>query len=247
MKTEKTKTRRARGHGHLYKRGELWWISVRVDSRQERESTGLTDEKAAEKYLWNRLKQVHAHELDPAKPFLAQRSRRKTVGDLLDALRSDLEIRQKWSPQAKSTAERVRRAFATKRALALTAEDVDAFIQEQLEQGYAKASINHSLGMLRQSYKLAELPAPKVRRLDTSDNVRTGFFDEIAVRRICLNLDADLADFTLFGWLTGMRRGEIASLRWQDVSGDELRLRAENSKNAQPRVIPFEGELVELI
>ena len=40
---------------------------------------------------------------------------------------------------------------------------------------------------------------------------------------------------------------EIASLRWEDVDGDELLLRAENSKNGEDRVIPFEGELAGVI
>jgi len=61
------------------------------------------------------------------------------------------------------------------------------------------------------------------------------------------NLPSELADFTLFAWLTGMRKGEIASLRWEDFDGDCIRLRAENAKNGTAQLIPLEGELVELI
>lgn len=59
--------------------------------------------------------------------------------------------------------------------------------------------------------------------------------------------ELDLADFALFAWLTGMRRGEIASLRWEDVDGDEPVLRGENAKNGEDRIIPFEGELADLM
>jgi len=51
----------------------------------------------------------------------------------------------------------------------------------------------------------------------------------------------------LFAWLTGMRKGEIASLRSDDVDGDELVLRGEYSKNGEDRIIPFEGELAAVI
>ena len=61
------------------------------------------------------------------------------------------------------------------------------------------------------------------------------------------NLPSELADFTLFGWLTGMRKSEIASLTWEDVDGQVIRLRAENAKNGEARLIPLEGELAELI
>jgi integrase len=56
----------------------------------------------------------------------------------------------------------------------------------------------------------------------------------------------DLGDFTEFAWLTGMRKREIASLAWENVDGDMIRLRAEDAKSRKPRVIPLEGELAEL-
>lgn len=40
-----------------------------------------------------------------------------------------------------------------------------------------------------------------------------------------------LKDFALFGSLTGWRKGETASLHWEDVDGEVIRLRSQNSKN----------------
>jgi integrase len=94
---------------------------------------------------------------------------------------------------------------------------------------------------------MAKLPAPEIRKLDESDNVRRGFFAESEIRKVIANLSPVLADFTLFGWLCGMRKSEIASLRWEDVDGDCIRLRAENAKNGKSRALPLEGELAELI
>jgi len=56
-----------------------------------------------------------------------------------------------------------------------------------------------------------------------------------------------LRDFTRFGYLTGWRKGEIASLHWEDVDQDVIRLRAENSKNGDARTGTLEGELAELV
>lgn len=58
-----------------------------------------------------------------------------------------------------------------------------------------------------------------------------------------------LQDFTRFGYITGWRKGEIASLLWADVDGDVIRLRPENSKNKQGRSVPLrdsEGKLTEV-
>jgi integrase len=74
-----------------------------------------------------------------------------------------------------------------------------------------------------------------------------GFFAEKEFRAVRANLPDYLQDFTLFGYLVGWRKGEIASLAWADVDGDVIRLRAENSKNGEGRLIVLEGELATLI
>lgn len=236
-----------RGDGRIFKRRETWWIAFYVDGREQRESAKTNNEGMALKYLRKKLKEVHAHELDPAKPFITQRERKRTVSDLMDALKSDFEIRGKWNPQLRTNLEHVRSAFGRVRATALTAETVDAYIQQRLADGAAKASVNRVTQLLKQSYGLADLPAPRIRRLDETGNVRRGFFAERDVRLVMTNLPAELGDFTLFAWLTGMRKGEIASLRWEDCDGDCIRLRAEDAKNGTARLIPLEGELVELV
>lgn len=236
-----------RGDGRIFKRGETWWISFYVDAREQRESAKTNDEDRALKTLRAKLKEVHAHELDPAKPFLTQRHRKRTIADLLDALKADFEIRGIASKQNLSNINRMRADFGMVRATVLCSEAVDGYIEKRLANGDAKASVNRVLQLLKQAYKLAELPAPKIRRLDESDNVRRGFFSEAEIRRVMANLPGELADFTLFAWLTGMRKSEIASLRWEDVDGSCIRLRAENAKNGTARLIPLEGELADLI
>jgi len=223
------------------------WVEFYVDGKKQRESAKTNDEETAQKYLRRRLKEVHAHELDPAKPFMTQIDRRRTIADLLDALKRDLEIRGKWSPQARTNIEHVRTAFGMVRAVSLTDEDVDQYIEQRLAVGYAKASINRATQLLHQAYVLAKLPAPRIRRLSEQGNERRGFFSELEIRRVIANLPECLRDFVLFGYLTGMRRGEISSLEWADVDGDTIALRAENAKTGEGRTLPLVGELAELI
>jgi hypothetical protein len=124
-----------------------------------------------------------AHELDPTKPFLTQRHRKRSIADLLDALKSDFEIRGIASKQNLSNIKRTRADFGMVRATALSPEAVDQYVEERLADVDAKASINRVLQLLKQAYTLAEFPAPKIRRLDESDNVRRGFFSEVEIRR----------------------------------------------------------------
>jgi integrase len=233
--------------GSIFTRGRIWWLAVYVDGREVRESTGTDDELKAKKVYKMRVKELHRHQLDPTVPFLQQRDRKRSIADLMDSLKADYEIRGIARPQNLSTIKRARADFGMIRATTLTSQEVDGYIQDRLAEGYAKASINRILQILKQAYKLAKLPAPDIRKLDESDNVRRGFFSESEIRKVIANLAPALADFTLFAWLCGMRKSEIASLRWEDVDGDCIRLRAENAKNGKSRALPLEGELAELI
>lgn len=236
-----------RGDGGLFLRGSTWWVQFYVDGKKQRESAKTADPEKAEKYLRGRLKEVHAHELDASKVFVTRRDKLRTIAELMDALKIDFTIRGKDSSQNLSNIARARADFGITRAASLTGEDVDRYIENRLRDGAAVASVNRTTQLVRQAYKLAGLPAPRIRRLSEKGNERQGFFSEGEIRGVIANLPADLGDFTLFGWLTGMRKGEIASLAWEDVAGGVIRLRAENAKNGEARMIPLESELEELI
>ena len=128
---------------------------------------------------------------------------------------------------------------------------MDKFIAELLENE-TPATVNRSTQLLAQAYQLAIerkrlSNAPSIRHLSEKGNERHGFFTETDFRKVVDNLPVYVQDFARFGYLTGWRKGEIASPRWQDVEGDVIRLRAENSKNGESRSVTLNGELEDLI
>ena len=46
--------------------------------------------------------------------------------------------------------------------------------------------------------------------------------------------------------LTGMRRGEVLGLRWEDIKGDFIYLKGDSTKSAKARQIPVNDELAEI-
>ncbi|MGO9338431.1 MAG: site-specific integrase [Terracidiphilus sp.] len=89
--------------------------------------------------------------------------------------------------------------------------------------------------------------APQIRHLSEKGNARQGFFADADFRALTAKLPKYLRDFVQFGYLTGWRKGEIASLRWSDVEGDVVRLRAENAKNGEGRSVTLSGDLADLM
>jgi integrase len=248
-----TETKRERGRGRIFTRkgSAMLWCAYYLRGKEFRESTGETDPSKAEKYLKHRLKEVGAAQIG-ARTFVSPQQERIRVSALLDSLEADYRLRGKCNPQTRCQVTQAREYFGNMRALEITPELVDRYIEERLAKGARPATINRTTQVLAQSFKLAvdrrQLSnAVKVRRLSEAGNERQGFFAEREVRTVMENLPPYLADFTLFGFLTGWRSGEIKSLIWPDVDGDCIRLRPENSKNGEGRVIMLEGELAELM
>ena len=75
-----------------------------------------------------------------------------------------------------------------------------------------------------------------------------GFFSEEEIRNVLANLPDDgLRDFVEWAACTGQRKGEIMSLKWGMIDGEEIRIPGEFCKNRRPRVIPLGPELARII
>jgi integrase len=250
-----------RGDGRLFLRGNTFWCDYSLRGKRYRESCDTSDEKEAIKFLKARLREVGA-DLIGARTFTTPKASRLTIHELCEALKADFELRAKATAQNLSHLRRVDSDFGQYRAIELTAEKIDKYVEGRLAEkqgangerieGDRPASVNRTLQLLSQSYTLAIRRghlscAPYIRHLSEAGNARSGFLGESQLAVLVSHLPADLQDFTRFGFLTGWRKGEIASLAWSDLDGDTIRLRGENSKSGESRVVPLVGELAKLI
>jgi integrase len=244
------KPRRSRGSGRIFKRGGIWHIAYYRRGAEIRESSESTEPKAAEKRLKNRLKEIAAEEVG-ARPFVGPAAERLYMGELLDALEKDLKLGGKLTPQVRSHLKPIRAAFADRRAMAITAEMVDAYIEERLESA-KPSTINRGTQLLHQAFALAVERGrlafmPKIRRLSEVGNARQGFFERADFDAVVAKLPEYLQDFARFGYIVGWRKGSIASLSFADLDGQAIRLRAEHNKTRRGQALPLEGELAAII
>jgi integrase len=249
-----------RGDGSVFPRGNLLWIKFYRHGEPQREpakyrdgrSIPATDPTAAQKFLRDRMKEIHAEECGgPA--FTTARAKKLTVGDLLDGLKADYELRDKASPQALSYIELVRADLGDRLAAAIMPEAIDKYIQEKLAADYRPASVNRRLQVIGAAFNLAIrrgtlARGPFIRKLSEADNVRQGFFSEEEIADVLAALPDDgLRDFVEWASLTGQRKSEIASLTWSMVDGSVLRVSGTVTKNGRSRIIPLGAELAAII
>lgn len=192
-----------RGDGRIYKRSgsPFWWIAYYRYGKQKREPalyrTGkknrqkieATEEnrEAAEKFLKHRINEITTERYG-GPSFVGPEQRRLTISQLIDALEADCKLRGVQSPQWASHIKQVRAQFGHWRAVDLTTEQVDNYIQERLEADIRPATINRNTQLLAQAYKLAIerkhlATAPLIRRLSEAGNARQGFFSGNGVSR----------------------------------------------------------------
>lgn len=257
-RTGRSRRRRTRrGTGSVFRRGRVWWIKYFHRGVHRQESAGTPEKREAERLLARRLDEIGAERLG-VRPFVGAASDRLTVDEMLDASLSAYCIarnldRAAAPPSMSSHSKPIRTAFGAMRAAEVREEEIDRYVMERRRAGKAPATINRELQILQRAFRVAVgrkrlASAPMIPRL-RENNARRGFFEHRAFEALVAALPDDLKDFTRFAYITGWRKGEIASLKWSDVDreGGAIRLRPEASKNGHGRIVPIEIGLTEIV
>jgi integrase len=145
--------------------------------------------------------------------------------------------------------------FKGRKAIEITADDVRRFIENGQAEGQSNASINRALAALRRMYRLA-VKDKKIRLADVptielckEPPARHGFLERPHFDKLLGALPEYLRGPVTLAFHTGMRLGEIAGLRWNqvDLKNLEIRLNAGETKNDAGRVIAINDEVLEML
>ena len=111
--------------------------------------------------------------------------------------------------------------FGSMRAMAVHNRHVNDFIAMMKAEGKRNATINRSLQLLGQAYRIAVASDPpllsrplKVPNVDQADNVRKGKFTNDEAEAIFAGSPDYMAGVARFAYETGARAEEILKLQW---------------------------------
>lgn len=244
----------ARGDGRKFLRGKTWWIAYYTRqagrSVEKREPAGKTEKEADRKLMQRRNERAAA--AIGARPFTGPESERVTVEDLLCSLEVNYRIEKRDQKKSHSHMRPLREFFGVEKAFSVTADRVREYIGQRQRAKKADGTIKRELGILQRAYSLAVedkklLPyqVPTMPTLMDGD-AREGFAEKGDFDTILSYIkkkDPDVADFVLWGFWTGMRKGEIAKLTWAAVDKGltTLILPRRSAKAKKSRKLVLEG------
>jgi len=241
-----------RGQGRVYLRGSTQWISYSRRGHEFRESAHTKDEKVAEKFLKQRLKERE-------KPtFVGPKEERLTLDDLEAKILADYRKHNRRSAcNVTHCLKRVRKCFGFDSLVDITTSRIDLYQEARLSEGAARSTINREVACLRHGFKLlvqdrALSEAPVIKLLE-GENIRQGFIEVGDFYSVIDNLyrtvHPSVKDVLEFLYHSGWRSKEVTKLEWQDVDveGGMVRLRRENNKTKKVRMLPLIGELQNII
>jgi len=226
--TAPTPATERRDFGHLYRRGDTWWIRYSVGGKRYRESTRSSSEREAEKFLARREAELAVGS------FTAPDVKRTTFADLEQMLRDEYVVQGYRSlDRVDCSFKQLATRFAGVRANAITLDRLNRYVRERLEAQAALGTVWNELKALKAAFHLA-LRAGRVARvppfptLDGADHVRTGFFEEADFRAVVAELAPPLRPPLEFAYFTGWRiPSEVLVLTWAQVDFDAGLVRLE--------------------
>ncbi len=249
------------GVGHIYqptykdkktgkvKRSAVWWMAYSTRDGIVRRSTRQRDQQAAYNELLRTAGRKGSGEIADSTP------ERVSFSKLFSLVIEDYKHRKLASRD--DVEERVHKHlepfFGSMRVIDLRKTDIDRFKREMLSAEYAPATVNRCLSALRRALQLgADEDPPLVIRaiprwfgkLD-EDNVRTGVVSREMYDSVLPHMAPHVRTAFVIGWHLGMRRGEILSLKWEQVDwkAGVIRLARGQTKNRKPRTAPIYGDM----
>lgn len=244
------RAKRPRTTGSIFKMGKYFYLAYYLPNGfQKTKSSRSTLKTVTQEMLRGRLEKIR----QGLGLYCETPPRKITFDALANEVLADYRINRRRSiKDAESRIKNhLRPLFGSYIAAAITTDKAREYLLQRRSEGAADGTIQSEIALLRRMFGLAirsgkiarapYLPVPRV------DNVRKGFIEREDYMKLLAALPEYLRPMVTMAYTTGMRRGEIVSLRWQNVDllNRLVRLSSGETKNGDGRVIPLGDELLE--
>lgn len=226
----------------IFKKRGKWWIGYRVNGRRRREPVGSSYTLAKE-VLSKRLADAAERRHFPAR--VANAALFERVADKYWDLHGKHLASRSWGQML----DEIRAAFKGRRIGELSAGDIQRHYNVVAGRASA-ATANRHLTLLRSIFNKAmawedfygDNPCSRVKRLHEAPH-RLRYLSREEMAALLEVSHPRLRPIIVCALTTGMRRGEIFGLRWENVSLERSTIYLLRTKSGKPREVPIGNRL----
>jgi len=229
----------------LYRRGKIFWFTIKHAGKRIQESIGTENKKLAEKVYAKAL-----NEIVEGKWFEKQKALSITFKEMTEKyLHKYHRVRDEHS------VKKLLPVFGHLKLAEVTTEMASDYRDERLKT-VKPATVYQELSLMRRMFNVArrewkwlkDNPVADLSFSVGNSNARRRWLT-LEEEKLLLDCASPewLKDVITFALHTGMRRGEILALLWRDVDLNRSLMRVENSKNSEKRSIPMSKTVHDLL
>jgi integrase len=252
----------SRGDGRIFLRGNTYWLQYSERGKQIRASANTNDPKKADKELKKRVGAILNGIPRDNRKVTYERMRANYYADYEVNERKSLRRDKEGNPHLDKVA-RLDDFFRGRRATDIDAALIRQYTKEQKAKGLSGGSVNRSISALRTMFYLAKeddiLTNVPHFPMTKESAPRRGFFEPEQYAALARTLPDYLRLPVAIGYYSGMRLGEILSLKWKDkdneglefkqidIEGGFINLGPDETKNGEARLVPIVPQLEALL
>ncbi len=251
IESQEEKKHKAKGHKGLYKRGNIWWLRYAgVDGRIVRESSHKTKFKDAENLLIERRNDV-------------KEGKQPVVKQIANYTFKELaEEYEKWAERQRSFRSKqgfigqLKDVFGNLPLRRFNSMLVEQYQTERMQKGNKPATVNRLVATLKHMFTKAvewemveEYVLKRIRKVKLleENNKRLRYLSKEECQNLIKSCDDHLRPIVTMALNTGMRKGEILTLKWDNVDLRHGFILLDQTKNGERREIPINSTLKETL
>lgn len=232
----------------IYKRGKVWWVRYTgLDGKQKRESSNSEDFKVAKLLLAERYKTIEQGQEPEVK-----RIPNYLFKELADKYIDWIKGRQRSAKIKGYIIGQLKTLYADIPLKRFNTAMVDQLQTDLINKNYKPASNNKITNILKHMLSKAVewemVDADVLKRIRKvkplrDDNRRLRYLSNDDIQGLLKHCHGHLLPIVITALNTGMRRGEILSLKWENVDMVHGFIHLEQTKNGDRRDIPINDTL----
>jgi integrase len=209
----------------LYRRGKFYWFSIQYEGKRIQESLKTDNRRLAEK-LYAKV----ITDIVEGRYFEKIEAKRHGFDEMMEKFMKEHAVKREQSTQMRyvSTLKHLNRYFKDMQLADITPKTISAYMNMRRREAASVATINRELAMLSKAFNLAVKqwewchtnPCSRIQR-EPENNRIDRWLTPDEEKRLLKGaqgyLNGQLYEIIVLALNTGMRQGELLSLKWKDV------------------------------